>query len=92
MIDASLVLWQAAPGSPFEALDPFEQRARRVVYGRVRQTIPRHKVDALAAHFGFRDHITFYTAHGDVFAWLCAIVSMAGAGFALMKIGPGSAQ
>ena len=24
--------------------------------------------------YGFRDDITFYTAHGDVFAWLCAIL------------------
>ena len=61
-------------------------------YGRVRQSIPRHQVGALPAHFGFRDHITFYTAQGDVFAWLCAVVSLVGAGFALMKIGPGSAQ
>ena len=38
-------------------------------YGRVRQSIPRHQTDALPAQFGFRDDITFYTAHGDVFAW-----------------------
>ena len=44
-------------------------------YGRVRQSIPRHQVDALPAQFGFRDDITFYTAHGDVFAWLCAVLS-----------------
>ena len=44
-------------------------------YGRVRESIPRHQVDALPASFGFRDDITFYTAHGDVFAWLCVILS-----------------
>jgi len=43
-------------------------------YGRVRQSISRHRVDALPAEFGFRDDVTFYTAHGDVFAWLCAVV------------------
>ncbi len=43
-------------------------------YGRVRQSIPRHQVDALPAQFGFRDDITFYTAHGDVFGWLCALL------------------
>jgi apolipoprotein N-acyltransferase len=43
--------------------------------GRVRESIPRHAVDALPAEYGFRDDITFYTNHGDVFAWLCAIVS-----------------
>ena len=45
-------------------------------YGCVRQSIPRHQVDALPAEFGFRDGITFYTAHGDLFAWLCAILSL----------------
>jgi apolipoprotein N-acyltransferase len=45
-------------------------------YGRVRQSIPRHQVDALPAQFAFRDDITFYTAHGDVFAWLCVILSI----------------
>jgi apolipoprotein N-acyltransferase len=45
-------------------------------YGRVRQSIPRHAIDALPAQFGFRSDITFYTAHGDVFAWLCVILSV----------------
>jgi apolipoprotein N-acyltransferase len=44
-------------------------------YGRVRQCIPRHAVDALPAKFGFRDDITFYTAHGDVFGWACVLLS-----------------
>ena len=46
-------------------------------YGRVRESIPRHQIDALPAGFAFRDDITFYTAHGDVFAWLCAAFSLA---------------
>jgi apolipoprotein N-acyltransferase len=46
-------------------------------YGRVRQSIPRHQVDALPAQFGFRTDITFYTAHGDLFGWLCAFLSLA---------------
>jgi apolipoprotein N-acyltransferase len=45
-------------------------------YGRVRQSIPRHMTDALPAEFGFRDDVTFYTAYGDVFAWVCAIVAL----------------
>ncbi len=45
-------------------------------YGRVRQSIPRHQVDALPAQYGFRDDITFYTEHGDVFAWACAILGL----------------
>jgi apolipoprotein N-acyltransferase len=42
--------------------------------GRIRQSIPRHQVDALDARFAFCDEVTFYTAHGDLFAWLCAIL------------------
>jgi apolipoprotein N-acyltransferase len=45
-------------------------------YGRVRQSIARHKVDALPAEFGFNDEMTFYTLHGDVFGWLCAILAV----------------
>jgi apolipoprotein N-acyltransferase len=45
-------------------------------YGRVRQSIPRHQVDALPAQYGFRDDITFYSAHGDVFALLCVLLSI----------------
>lgn len=45
-------------------------------WGRVRQSIPRHKTDALPAQYSFRDDITFYTAHGDVFAWCCVILSI----------------
>lgn len=44
-------------------------------YGRVRESIPRHQVDALPAEFGFRDGVTFYTAHGDVFAWGCVVIA-----------------
>jgi apolipoprotein N-acyltransferase len=45
-------------------------------YGRVRQSIPRHAEDALPAGYGFRTDTTFYTAHGDVFAWLCVLLSL----------------
>jgi len=55
-------------------------------YGRVRQSIPRHQVDALPAEFGFRDGITFYTAHGDVFAWVCALLSLGIVGWAGVKL------
>jgi apolipoprotein N-acyltransferase len=44
-------------------------------YGRVRQSIPRHAVDALPAQYGFRDDVTFYTQHGDVFGWCCAVLA-----------------
>ncbi len=54
-------------------------------YGRVRQSIPRHAEDALPAQYGFRDDITFYTAHGDAFAWLCAILGLVVAAWAARK-------
>jgi apolipoprotein N-acyltransferase len=55
-------------------------------YGRVRQSIPRHALDALPAQFGFRDDITFYTAHGDVFGWLCAIFGLGFFGWSGSKL------
>jgi apolipoprotein N-acyltransferase len=57
-------------------------------YGRVRQSIPRHAVDALPAQYGFRSDITFYTAHGDVFAWVCAILSIGVAGWCIVRRKP----
>jgi apolipoprotein N-acyltransferase len=52
-------------------------------YGRVRQSIPRHHTDALPARYGFRDDVTFYTAHGDVFGWACAILGLGVTGVSL---------
>ncbi len=57
-------------------------------YGRVRQSIPRHRVGELAARYGFRNDLTFYTVHGDVFAWMCVAASLAGGAFALMRKQP----
>ena len=44
-------------------------------YGRVRQEIPRHRPMVLDGWFDYEKGETFYTAHGDVFAWLCVIVA-----------------
>lgn len=44
-------------------------------YGVVRQSIPRHAVDALPAEFGYRDDVTFYSEHGDVFGWVCVVLA-----------------
>jgi apolipoprotein N-acyltransferase len=55
-------------------------------YGRVRQSIPRHAVDALPAEYGFRSDITFYTAHGDIFGWVCAILGLGLVGWAGRKL------
>ena len=46
-------------------------------YGTVRQSIARHRVDALAAQYGYNSGLTFYTAHGDLLPALCAILSLA---------------
>jgi len=50
--------------------------------GRIRQSIPRHQVDALPAQYGFRSDVTFYSAHGDVFGWACAILGLVIVGWA----------
>ena len=46
--------------------------------GRVRQSISRHQVGELPAQFAFNSQITFYSAHGDLFAWLCVVLSVGG--------------
>jgi apolipoprotein N-acyltransferase len=55
-------------------------------YGRVRQSIPRHQADALPASYGFRDDVTFYTARGDIFAYLCAMLAMCSVGWSARKL------
>jgi apolipoprotein N-acyltransferase len=47
-------------------------------YGRVVSTIPRKVRDALDARYALTNVTTFYTRHGDWFAYLCAIISVAG--------------
>ena len=51
-------------------------------YGRVVQSAPRHVFTSLAAQYGFRDDVTFYTRHGDIFAWVCAVIAIAAIGSA----------
>jgi apolipoprotein N-acyltransferase len=52
-------------------------------YGRVRREIPRNQEGILTGHFRYVSKKTFYSEHGDVFAWLCAAVA-AGIVIALM--------
>ncbi len=40
--------------------------------GRVIDTLPRHIRSSMQVAFGYRDDISFYSQHGDWFAWLCA--------------------
>jgi apolipoprotein N-acyltransferase len=43
--------------------------------GQVVEQFPRHRVGVLTSHFNYLSGRTFYTAFGDVFAWLCVMVS-----------------
>ncbi|MGO8718153.1 MAG: apolipoprotein N-acyltransferase [Acidobacteriaceae bacterium] len=45
-------------------------------HGQVVQSAPRHAETSLLAHFNYLSQETFYTRHGDLFAWLCAIIAI----------------
>jgi apolipoprotein N-acyltransferase len=46
-------------------------------YGRLTASVQRHALTSLAARYGYRSDQTFYTMHGDVFAYLCGIITLA---------------
>ncbi len=43
--------------------------------GRVTMAAPRHRRTSLHVAFGYEHDITFYAAHGDLFAYLCALIT-----------------
>jgi apolipoprotein N-acyltransferase len=45
-------------------------------YGRLTASVQRHALTSLAARFGYRSDQTFYTMHGDLFAYLCGIITL----------------
>ncbi|MGO9273819.1 MAG: apolipoprotein N-acyltransferase [Terriglobia bacterium] len=45
-------------------------------YGRIVESLPRHVERVLSAQFAFVRESTFYTLHGDVFAWLCVAATL----------------
>ncbi|MGC2401383.1 MAG: apolipoprotein N-acyltransferase [Acidobacteriaceae bacterium] len=45
-------------------------------FGRLTASVERHTLTSLAARYGYRSDVTFYTAHGDVFATACGIMSV----------------
>jgi apolipoprotein N-acyltransferase len=58
-------------------------------YGRITQSAPRHVFTSLAVRYGYRSDVTFYSAHGDVFALICGLVVFAAiAGARLRKQSP----
>jgi len=54
--------------------------------GQVRQSIPRHLADALPAGYAFRDDVTFYSAHGDIFGWACVLLGLGVVGWSGRKL------
>jgi apolipoprotein N-acyltransferase len=52
-------------------------------YGRVTVSLPRHIRSSLHAAFGYETDITFYTAHGDLFAYACAFITTLAVAFSL---------
>jgi len=60
-------------------------------YGRVVKAAPRNQRTALRVAFGYEHDITFYAAHGDWFAYLCSLVTIAALSFVLLrKYAPGA--
>jgi apolipoprotein N-acyltransferase len=45
-------------------------------YGRVEKRVARHRTTVLPVTFSYRSGRTFYTKHGDVFAWLCVALAV----------------
>jgi apolipoprotein N-acyltransferase len=54
-------------------------------YGRVVVSAPRHRRTSLRAGFNYEHDITFYSAHGDLFAYFCALATLGGLGLGLLR-------
>jgi len=54
-------------------------------YGRVVMAAPRHIRTSLRVGFDYEHEVTFYAAHGDLFAYFCALVTIAGLGFSWLR-------
>lgn len=54
-------------------------------YGRIVATTARHQRTAIAVPFSFEDGTTFYTRHGDVFAYACALLTAGALVSAMMR-------
>lgn len=54
-------------------------------HGRVVVSAPRHIRTSLQAGFDYERDVTFYAAHGDVFAYLCALITALGLGSSLLR-------
>jgi apolipoprotein N-acyltransferase len=54
-------------------------------YGRVVLAAPRHIMTSLRVGFDYEHDVTFYAAHGDLFAYLCALLTALGLGLRLFR-------
>ena len=52
-------------------------------YGRVTAAAPRHQRTSIRVHFAYEHDLTFYAAHGDLFAYACAFITILGLAFSL---------
>lgn len=53
--------------------------------GRVTASAPRHIRTSLHTAFGYESDFTFYTLHGDLFAYACALIILAALAFSLQS-------
>ncbi len=54
-------------------------------YGRVVASAPRHIRTSLRVRFNYEHDLTFYAAHGDLFAYFCALVTAGGLGLGWLR-------
>ena len=54
-------------------------------YGRVVEQAPRDVFAVLHTHFGVVSGTTFYTRHGDWFAWLCVIITVLSTPYSVVR-------
>jgi apolipoprotein N-acyltransferase len=54
-------------------------------YGRVTAAAPRHERTSIRVHFAYERDLTFYAAHGDLFAYVCAFITALGLGTSLFR-------
>ena len=54
-------------------------------YGRVVVSASRHIRTSLRVRFNYEHDVTFYSEHGDLFAYFCALVTAGGLGLGLLR-------
>jgi apolipoprotein N-acyltransferase len=57
-------------------------------YGRVVAAAPRHIRTSIRVGFDYEQKVTFYAAHGDLFAYFCSLVVVGAFGLSLLRTAP----